>query len=255
MSAAAERADGLLTEEESRELLLAAREGDMRARERLCVANMRLVRSIVRRFAFSGRDQEDLFQVGCIGLLKAIDKFDLSYEVCFSTYAVPLIMGEIRRYLRDDTPVKVSRQLKERAALLEKHRRELYQAAGQEPLLQAVAESAGLTQDQAMAALMAMQPPLSIHEAHYGPSGDGTSLEECLSDRELDLGDQLIDKLTLLKLLEELPERLAYILRCRYFSDRTQADLALELGVSQVQVSRLEKKALAMIREMLTEAS
>lgn len=244
-----------LPEEEARRLLAAAHRGDYQAREQLCAANMRLVRSIARRFAYSGHDPEDLFQVGCIGLLKAIDKFDESYPVCFSTYAVPLIMGEIRRALRDDTPIKISRQLKERAALVEKQRRELYQREGKEPLLRTLAEATGLSQEQVVTALEAVQPPLSIQEPRYGPSGDAISLEETLPDQELDIGDQLVDKLTLLALVEELPERLAYVLRCRYFADRTQADLAREMGISQVQVSRLEKKALSLIRERLTEAS
>lgn len=255
MSGAENNAFVPLPEAEVRRLLALTRQGDYQARERLCSANMRLVRSIARRFTYAGHDPEDLFQVGCIGLLKAIDKFDERYQVCFSTYAVPLIMGEIRRHLRDDTPLKISRQLKERAALVERQRRLLYQQEGQEPLLRNLAEATGLSQEQVVAALEATQPPLSLQEPRYGPSGDAISLEDTLPDQSLDIGDLLVDKLTLLALVEELPERLAYVLRCRYFADRTQADLAQEMGVSQVQISRLEKKALSLIRERLTPAS
>ncbi|MDO4732167.1 MAG: sigma-70 family RNA polymerase sigma factor [Bacillota bacterium] len=237
-----------LGEEESKALLQAARSGDFGAKEQLCVAHMGLVGSIVRRFLSSGRERDDLFQVGCMGLLKAIERFDQSYGVCFSTYAVPLIMGEIRRFLRDDTPVKISRQLKERALLIYRCRSRLYQESGQEPKLSQVAEACSLTSADVIAALHALSPPLSLQECRVSQGGDRQELGDSLQS-QIEVGEELLDRLTLVKLLESLPERLAYILRGRYFAERTQSELALELGVSQVQISRLEKKALALLRE------
>ncbi|MBQ6807940.1 MAG: sigma-70 family RNA polymerase sigma factor [Firmicutes bacterium] len=243
-----------MKEEEGKALLLAAQSGDFTARERLCAAHMGLVGSIVRRFRSSGRERDDLFQVGCLGLLKAIEHFDFSYQVCFSTYAVPLIMGEIRRYLRDDAPLKVSRQLKERALLIDRCRSQLYQQNGQEPDLALVAEACRLSRQDVVAALDAVRPPISLQEARSNQNGDRQELEESLSS-PVEIGEEVLDRLTLIKLLESLPQRLSYILRCRYFAERTQADLAMELGISQVQVSRLEKKALAMLRKEMGEVS
>lgn len=245
--AAADRA-AALSEAETRELLRRAQSGDFNAKEQLAAANTRLVRSIARRFAISGRDPEDLFQVGCIGLLKAIAKFDFSYEVCFSTYAVPLIMGEIRRFLRDDSPLTISRSLKERALLLERKRRELRAAWGAEPELWQLAEACQISEEQALAALEAMRPPLSISEARYRGQDNGTDISDLLPDERASFDRQLADSLTLRAYIDQLPPRLAAVIRGRYFEDRTQSDLAADLGVSQVQVSRLEKQALNRIR-------
>ena len=243
-----------ITEEETQNLLLAAQAGDFAARERLCGAHMGLVGSIVRRFRSSGRERDDLFQVGCLGLLKSIDRFDPSYQVCFSTYAVPVIMGEIRRYLRDDAPLKVSRQLKERALLIDRCRSQLYQQSGQEPELSQVAEACRLSRQEVVAALDAVRPPISLQEPRSNQKGDCLELGETICS-QLEIGDTVLDRLTLVRLLEALPERLSYILRCRYFAERTQSDLALELGVSQVQISRLEKKALSLLRQGIVDES
>lgn len=237
-----------LTEEETQSLLRAARAGDFSARERLCAGHLPLVGSIVRRFLATGRERDDLFQVGCLGLLKAIDRFDPSYEVCFSTYAVPLIMGEIRRFLRDDAPLKVSRQLKERALQIDRCRSRLYQETGREPELGQIAAACSLRREEVLAALDAVRSPMSLQEPRFNQNGDRQEFGETLPS-QIEIGEAVLDRLTLVRLLESLPDRLSYILRCRYFAERTQTELALELGVSQVQVSRLEKKALKLLRQ------
>ncbi|MEG1997720.1 MAG: sigma-70 family RNA polymerase sigma factor, partial [Clostridiales bacterium] len=161
----------LLPEDKTRLLLKMAQQGDFHAKETLVSANLRLVHSIVRRYATLGHDADDLFQVGCIGLLKAVEKFDLSYAVCFSTYAVPLIMGEIRRYIRDDGPISVSRTMKERAILVEKTRRQLLHQYQKEPTLKQVAEYLDLSLEQVIAATQAMRPLISLHEPHEHQDG------------------------------------------------------------------------------------
>lgn len=243
-----------LSEADTQILLKAARSGDFTARERLCAAHLPLVGSIVRRFYSCGREKEDLFQVGCLGLLKAIERFDPTYQVCFSTYAVPLILGEIRRYLRDDAPLKVSRQLKERALLIDRCRSALYQESGQEPDLDQVAAAAQLSREEVVAALDAVRPPLSLQDPHCNANGDRMELGDAIRSH-IEIGEDVLDRLTVIKLLEALPERLAYILRCRYFAERTQNELAVELGVSQVQISRLEKKALSLLKEKIVANS
>ncbi len=240
-----------LPEKETRLLIAAAQEGDFAAKEKLVAVNTRLVRSIARRFAASGRDTEDLFQIGCIGLLKAIDKFDFSYDVHFSTYAVPLIMGEIRRFLRDDGPMTVSRNLKEKALRLEQKRRELHHIWGAEPELWQLAEACSITEEEALAALEAMRPPLSIQEIRYYGDHSSVSLGDILPDDEAVFDTRLVESMDLQQYIDALPARLASIVRGRYFEERTQAEMAKRLGVSQVQISRLEKQALAMIRDRM----
>ena len=242
-----------LGEEETRLLIASAQKGDFTAKERLSKANTRLVRSIARRFSASGRDPEDLFQVGCIGLLKAIARFDFSYDVCFSTYAVPLIMGEIRRYLRDDRPLSVSRSLQEWAVLLGKKRRELQHEWGEEPELWQLAEACSLTEEQALAAIEAARPPLSISEARCRNDQELKKLEDVIADRKDSFDESFWQRLDLEACMESLSPRLREIVRGRYFLDMTQAELAARLGVSQVQISRLEKQALAAMRNRMAE--
>lgn len=240
-----------MSEDEIRNLIDLAQSGDFIAKEKLAENNFALVSSIVRRFTELGHDKEDLFQVGCIGLLKAIDKFDFNYEVCFSTYAVPLILGEIRRYLRDDRPIGISRGLKERAMFVERKRRELRQKLGQEPELKILADDCQLPLEQVLAATEAMRPLVSISDLLLGCEGEHDRSEDTLSALSVDDNEQMVERLNMAKMLEELPERLAYILRGRYFEEKTQAALAKELSLSQVQISRLEKKALSMIKKNL----
>ncbi|MDO4582025.1 MAG: SigB/SigF/SigG family RNA polymerase sigma factor [Bacillota bacterium] len=245
-------APALLSEARTQQLLAAAQNGDFYAKEQLIEANMRLVGSIVRRFRRDNDNAEDLFQVGCIGLLKAIDKFDFSYGVCFSTYAVPLVMGEIRRYLRDDALITVGRGLKERAAAVQRMRRELAARQGMEPTTAQVAQALQLSEEQVAQALDIYRPPLSLSQPLDGGDGTLTVGERLGGDGSFD-SERIIESLSLRRLLAELPERLRLIIGRRYFQQRTQAEVARELGVSQVQVSRLEKQALQKIRARLEE--
>ena len=241
-----------MAEDEVYCLIKAAQNGDFSAKEQLDTNNLALVHSIVRRFTELGHDREDLFQVGCIGLLKAIDKFDFSYGVCFSTYAVPLIMGEIKRYLRDDRPIGISRTLKEQALMIERRRRELRQQLGQEPDLQTLVKECHISSEQVLAATEAMRPIISITDLLANNNGDSDRKEDTLQALSVDDNEQMVERLNMAKMLEELPDRLAYIIRGRYFEEKTQAVLAKELSISQVQISRLEKKALAIIKEKMT---
>ncbi len=241
--------DALLPEDKTRELLQLAQNGDFYAKEALIKANLRLVHSIVHRYASLGHDTEDLFQVGCLGLIKAVDKFDLNYPVCFSTYAVPLIMGEIRRYIRDNGPISVSRTLKERAAAVEKTRKALYRSLQQEPTLSQIAAALDLPLEQVIMAVQSSRPLISIHEPHQHQDGSSSELLARLKDMTLAEDETILEKLDVERLLAALPPRWSHILKRRYYQDWTQAEVAREMGVSQVQISRLEKKALRQLRQ------
>lgn len=242
----------LLRDEEMRKLLGRAQAGDQQAREKLINCNLKLVFNLVKRFQNRGYDLEDLFQIGCIGLMKAIDKFDLDYNVKFSTYAVPMIVGEIRRFLRDDNPVKVSRSLKETAYKVQQSRERLTSKLGREPSVQEVAEELGMSKEEVVSALEASQLPASIYETLHQDDGDPIYLLDQLSDQTE--GDTpWLDKISVKQLLKHLPERDRQILLWRFFEDKTQGDIAKKLGLSQVQVSRLERQALKRLRDLLSE--
>lgn len=232
--------------------LLLARKGDKEARERLICENAGLVYSIVKRFLGRGQEAEDLVQVGNIGLIKAIDKFDLSYDVQFSTYAVPMIVGEIKRFLRDDGMLKVSRTLKENAGRIYRLREEIEHSEGREPGLSELAERLEMSFEDASAAVSAC----SDVESLYQPAGTGKDGKEiCLMDRieeEEHFDDVLLSRMALSSALASLTERERTIIIRRYYEDRTQTEIAKELGVSQVQVSRLEKKILGTMRRQLS---
>lgn len=239
----------LLNDAEMRELLKRAQNGDTQARERLVNCNLKLVFNLVRRFQNRGYDLEDLFQIGCIGLMKAIDKFDLNYDVRFSTYAVPMIVGEIRRFLRDDNPVKVSRSVKETAYRIQQIREHLTGRLGREPAIGEVAAELGIPREEVVTALEAAQAPASIYETLHQDDGDPIFLLDQLSDLD---GSEVpwLDRIAINQLLESLPERDRKIITWRFFEDRTQADIARRLGLSQVQVSRLERQALKKLKEL-----
>lgn len=240
----------LLSEGETKDLLQRAKDGDEQARERLVNCNLRLVFNLVRRFENRGYELEDLFQIGTIGLMKAIDKFDLSYNVKFSTYAVPMIVGEIRRFLRDDNPVKVSRSQKKVAYEINRKREELTKELGREPLISEVAEAVGLRMDEVISALEAIQMPTSIHETLYQDDGDPIYLiDQLKSDK--DDGASWFDKIALKELLVKLPEKHRKVILLRFFYDKTQTEVAEIIGLSQVQVSRIERQALAGIRQLI----
>ena len=230
-----------------RTLLLEAKEGDKGARDALVQQNMGLVWSIVHRFANRGYELEDLFQVGSIGLMKAIDKFDLSFDVKLSTYAVPMITGEIKRFLRDDGMIKVSRSLKESGARMKQAMEKLQAALGREPTLQELSQETGLPREEIVMALEANGEVESIDQ-DYAPGGGRTA---CLADRlpqEKDGHEALLNHMLLEQLLAELGETERYLIELRYFGDKTQTQVAKELGISLVLVSRLEKKILLGLR-------
>ncbi len=241
----------LLKDEEMRQLITMAQGGDRYARDRLVNCNLKLVFNLVKRFQNRGHELEDLFQIGCIGLIKAIDKFDLNYDVRFSTYAVPMIVGEIRRFLRDDNPVKVSRSMKELAFKVQQARERLTGKIGREPTVGEVAEEMGIRREEVVAAMEAAQTPASIYETLHQDDGDPIYLLDQLKDEALGEAPWL-DSLAVKEILQFLPERDRKILTWRFFEDRTQADIACRLGLSQVQISRLERQALKKIRELLS---
>lgn len=239
------------TEEERetlhRQLLQQSRAGDREARDAMVQSNMGLVWSIVRRFQNRGYEQEDLFQIGSIGLLKAIDKFDPSFLVKFSTYAVPMITGEIRRFLRDDGMIKVSRSLKESGAKMKQARERLQSKLGREPTLLELSEETGMPREEIVMALEANGEVESI----YKNTGASEGKEVCLADRlpqEKDSHEMLLNHMVLEQLIEELGEKERRLIELRYFKEQTQSEVAKEMGVSQVQVSRMEKKILLEMR-------
>lgn len=235
-------------EEEVRTLLRRSQEGNRQARDDMVQKNMGLVWSIVRRFNNRGYDLEDLFQVGSIGLMKAIDKFDLNFEVKFSTYAVPMITGEIKRFLRDDGMIKVSRSLKESGARIKQARERLQSSLGREPTLQELSEETGIEPAEIVMALEANGEVESIDKTFTHEKGKETSLAERLP-QEQDGQEALLNHMLLEQLLRELDEEARSLIRMRYFEEKTQTQVAQILGVSQVQVSRMEKKILLSMRK------
>lgn len=227
------------------DLLQAAREGDNQACERVLEENNGLIWSVVRRYYGRGVEPEDLYQLGCLGFLKAVRGFDPSYGTQFSTYAVPKIAGEIRRFLRDDGAVKVSRGLKERGTALRSARSRLCGELGREPVLSELAQATGLTPEEIAAAETAAEPVVSLQSE----TGDGLTLEGVLSGGEMEEG--LVERLALRGAIERLPERERQVLLLRYYRGMTQAVVARVLGVSQVQVSRLERRGVERLRQEL----
>lgn len=239
-----------LDDSEVKRLIALSQAGDTLARDTLVQCNIRLVWSVVQRFMGRGYEPEDLFQIGCIGLLKSVDKFDLSYEVKFSTYAVPMIIGEIQRFLRDDGTLKVSRSLKETANKVRKTKDELSKVLGRLPTIKEVAERLGITPEDVVFAQEANKPPTSIHETVFENDGDPITLMDQIAD---DSQERWFDKLALSEAIGALTERERLIVYLRYYRDQTQSEVASRLGISQVQVSRLEKKILANIREQIAQ--
>lgn len=239
-----------LNDTEVKRLILLSQSGDMIARDTLVQCNIRLVWSVVQRFMNRGYDPEDLFQIGCIGLLKSVDKFDLSYEVKFSTYAVPMIIGEIQRFLRDDGTLKVSRSLKELANKVRKTKDELSKVLGRQPTIKEVAQQLGISPEDVVFAQEANKPPTSIHETVFENDGDPITLMDQISD---DSQEKWFDKLALNEAIGTLSERERLIVYLRYYRDQTQSEVASRLGISQVQVSRLEKKILQCIKDQIAQ--
>ena len=229
------------------ELIRRAQAGDRDASEELVTENSGLIWSVARRFIGRGTESDDLYQLGCLGFLKAVEGFDLSYGTQFSTYAVPKIAGEIRRFLRDDGVVKVSRSLKEQAMTIKITRNRLATALGREPTLMEISRQTGLTPEDIALAENATAATESIQRE----CGDeGFSLENILTDTESE--EKMVERIALMQAISKLPEREEMVIRLRYFHALTQERVAKVLEVSQVQVSRIEKKALGHLRELLT---
>ena len=229
------------------ELIALAREGDKQATEAVITENAGLIWSIARRYTGRGTELEDLYQIGCVGFLKAVEGFDLSFGTQFSTYAVPKISGEIRRFLRDDGVVKVSRGLKEQAAAIKTARNHLTNALGREPSIQEISRQTGLTPEEIALAETATAATESIQNES---SDTGFSLEDVLTDTESE--ERMVEKIALNQALQKIPEREALVIKLRYFHGLTQQRVAKILDVSQVQVSRIEKKALLHLKELLS---
>lgn len=230
-----------------------AQAGDREARQELVERHWNLIWHIVHRFTGRGHDPEDLFQVGAIGLLKAIDRFDVSRGLKFSTYAVPLIMGEIRRHLRDDQPIRVARSLRELGMKVEQTRTQLMQGLGRDPTAQEIAQEIGLDPADIAEAMEAIRPLASLNQAIETPNGSETHLGDTLRDGSDE--NEWLEQMALSQAFVELDERERYILRLRFIEGRTQMDVASRLKVSQVQVSRLERKALDRLKSALLEES
>lgn len=234
-------------------LIERAQAGEKEAREVLIEQNLGLVHHIVKRFWGRGYEAEDLFQVGVIGLMKAIDKFDTGYEVRFSTYAVPLIAGEIKRFIRDDGMVKVSRTLKENGMKIKYARERLSAALNREPTLKEVAQETLLTTDEIVLAMEANIQVESIYKSVYQNDGNEIYMVDQLADEKADEQEGVLNHLLLKQLLSGLPENEQKLITLRYYQDKTQTEVAKVLGISQVQVSRLEKKILLGMREKMGE--
>ena len=227
-------------------LIASSQAGDMAAKELLLQENAGLIWSVTKRFIGRGVEADDLYQLGCLGFIKAIDGFDLQYGTQFSTYAVPKITGEIRRFMRDDGAVKVSRSIKEQAQQIKTVRNRLVTVLGRDPTLQEISDQSGIAVEEIAIAESAVASVESIHQC---AGDDGFTLENILSDTETE--ENFLEKLTLRQSVMKLPEREAKVINLRYFHGLTQERVAKILSVSQVQVSRIEKKAIARLRELM----
>ena len=233
----------VLTSSQMDELFKRIKQGDKKAREEFIQGNLRLVLSVIQRFGNRGENADDLFQVGCIGLIKAIDNFDVNQNVRFSTYAVPMIIGEIRRYLRDNNPIRVSRSLKDTAYKALQARDRLVNKESREPNVNEIAEELGITKEEVVMALDAIQDPISLFESVYHDGGDAIYVMDQVKD-EKNSDEKWLEGISISEAMSKLSERERRIVDLRFFQGRTQMEVAEEIGISQAQVSRLEKSAL-----------
>ena len=239
-----------LTAEENDRLMKALKAGDKAAREQFIVGNMRLVLSLVKRFWAKNANADDVFQAGCVGLIKAIDHFDMKFNVRFSTYAVPMILGEIKRYLRDGNSLRVSRSIRDTAYQILKAR-ERIEARDEEATIPRIAEELSLKEREVVYALDAISDPVSLYEPVYNKSGDALELMDQLCDEKQ--SDEIwTEHVALREALDRLNERERKILQLRYFEGKTQTEISKEVGISQAQVSRLEKNAIGEIRKQIS---
>ncbi len=241
----------VLTNEEMVELFKKYQSGDLNAKEELVNGNLKLVLSILRKYNNRTDNMDDLFQIGCIGLIKAIDNFDLSHEVKFSTYAVPMIIGEVKRYLRDNSSVRIARSIKDIAYKSLKKKEELTNQLGKEPSISMIASSLGYTEYEVANALDSIKETVSMAEAIYNDGGDTIYLEDQLEDKKDDMYNLDI-KIALKEAINKLKDKEKYIILERYVMGKTQMELAEEIGISQAQISRLEKNGLNNIKRIIS---
>ena len=239
----------LLTPEEKMELMQKIKQGDEEARQKFINGNLRLVLSIIRRFGGRGENADDLFQVGCIGLIKAIDNFDLSQNVQFSTYAVPMIIGEIRRYLRDNNVIRVSRSIRDLAYKALGSKERIYNEEQREATIMEIAEELGVTKEDVIISLDAIQEPISLQEPAYSESTENIYLMDQIGDKK-NTDELWTQNLTIEETMKRLNEKEKMIINKRFFEGRTQVEVAEEIGISQAQVSRLERLAIGHIRRI-----
>ncbi len=240
----------LLTPEEKVQLFEKIEKGDKEARERYIKGNLRLVLSVIQRFSGNGENADDLFQVGCIGLMKAIDNFDRSLDVKFSTYAVPMIIGEVRRYLRDNNSIRVSRSLRDTAYKAIYARDNFIKEYDRDPTMEELAKELGMKKEEVVYALDAIACPVSLYEPVYQEGGDTLYIMDQVSDKK-NREDNWVEHISLREAMDRLTDREYNIIRLRFFEGKTQTEVADEISISQAQVSRLEKAALKSMRNYL----
>ena len=241
----------VLKNDEMTELLRRTKEGDMAAREKLIRGNLRLVLSVLQRFASRGENMDDLFQVGCIGLIKAVDNFDINQPVRFSTYGVPMIVGEIRRYLRDNSAIRVSRSMRDTAYRVLQAREHLMAENQKEPTVEEIAKVLDIPREEVVFAMDAIVDPVSLYEPIYDSGGDAICVMDQVSDTK-NTDERWTERIALKDAMKLLDPRERRILSLRFYEGKTQMEVSAEVGISQAQVSRLEKGALCQIREQIS---
>lgn len=239
-----------LTGSEQLEMLKRIKAGEVNLKDKFIESNLRLVLSIVKKFNNRGENVDDIFQVGVVGLIKAIDNFDITQDVQFSTYAVPMILGEIKRYLRDNSAFRVTRSLRDLSYLISRIREKYISEHNEEPTIDEIVKLTGSTREQVVLAIDSTVQPMSIYDTVYNDGGDEIYLLDQLKN-EKEESEELITNLTVSQLLDKLSEKERYIIEKRYFKEKTQVELAEELGVSQAQISRIEKSALFKMKKRM----
>ena len=241
----------VLKEKEKIELLKKVRNGDLAAREQLINGNLKLVLSVIQRFLNRGENPDDLFQVGCIGLIKAVDCFDLNQNVQFSTYGVPMIAGELRRFLRDHSAIRVSRSMRDTAYKVLQAKERLTAAGGREPDVEAIARELGIARQDVVFAMEAISDPVSLYDPVYSDGGESACVMDQIGDSR-NTDEQWLEQIALEEAVKRLDSREKHILALRFYDGRTQMEVAKEVGISQAQVSRLEKNAISQIKKNIT---
>ncbi len=240
----------LLSEKEKNELMIKIKEGDEGARQKFIGGNLRLVLSVIQRFTHRDENADDLFQIGCIGLIKAVDNFDLKHNVKFSTYAVPMIIGELRRYLRDNTPIRVSRSLRDIAYKTLRAKEDYINLHSKEPTVEELSQILEIPKEDIVFSLEAIQDPVSLFEPAYNDGTDTLYIMDQVKDKK-NTDESWLEEIALKEAMARLSEREKHIVNLRFFSGRTQMEVAEEIGISQAQVSRLEKNALERMRKYI----